>query len=152
MNPTSLLKKTSPGEESSRFAGITKSGLIKPSALAAVLMLGACASVAPPPTAALRAAETAIAIADRERVADYASPELTEARQKLTAAKVAAAKADATNKDMVQAQRLADQARVNAELATAKAEAMKAKAINDEIQKSINTLKQEMQRNTGARS
>lgn len=150
MNPTSLLQKTSPGEESSRFAGITRSGLIKLSALTAVLMLGACASV--PPTAALRAAETAIAIADRERVADYASPELTEARQNLTAAKLAAAKADASDEDMVLAQRLADQARVNAELATAKAESMKAKAINDEMQKGIDTLKQEMQRNSGARS
>lgn len=152
MNPTSLLQKTSPGDESSRFAGITRSGLIKLSALTAVLMLGACASVPPPPSAALRAAETAIAIADRERVADYASPELTEARQNLTAAKLAAAKADATNEDMVLAQRLADQARVNAELATAKAESMKAKAINDEMQKGIDTLKQEMQRNSGARS
>jgi hypothetical protein len=152
MNPASLLQEKSPGEESSRFAGMTKSGLIKLSALAAVSILGACASVAPPPTAALSAAETAIAIADRERVADYASPELTEARQKLTAAKVAAAKPDATNEDMVQVQRLADQARVNAELATAKAQSMKAKAINDEIQKSTDTLKQEMQRNTGARS
>ena len=32
----------------------------------------------------------------------------------------------------------------------AKAEAVKAKSVNDEMQKSTDTLKQEMQRNTGA--
>lgn len=145
MRQTSKMKK-SPGGESSRFADVTKSGLIKLSALTAGLMLAACASVPPPPIAALKAAETAIATADRERVADHASPELNEARQNLTAARAAVAK-----EDMALAQRLADQARVNAELATAKAESMKAKAVNDEMQKSIDTLKREMQRNTGAR-
>lgn len=150
-NETNIKDEKSPGGESSRFADVTKSGLIKLSALTAGLMLAACASVPPPPIAALKAAETAIATADRERVADHASPELNEARQNLTAARAAAAKADASEEDMVLAQRLAEQARVNAELATAKAESMKAKAVNDEMQKSIDTLKQEMQRNTGAR-
>jgi hypothetical protein len=51
---------------------------------------------------------------------------------------------------MVLGQRLAEQSRANAELASAKAEALKAKAVNDEMRRSTDTLKQEMQRNTGA--
>jgi hypothetical protein len=50
---------------------------------------------------------------------------------------------------MVLAQRLAEQSRVDAELASARAEAARAGVVNDEMRKSIDTLKQEMQRNTG---
>jgi putative cell wall-binding protein len=106
------------------------------------------ASAAKPevPTQAIQAAELAIKNADQARVADYASPELTMAREKLTAARTAVEK-----EDMVIAQRLAEQSRVDAELATAKASVAKEQAINDEMKKSIETLKQEMQRNSGAR-
>jgi hypothetical protein len=41
---------------------------------------------------------------------------------------------------------------VHADLASAKAEEIKAKAVNDEMQKSIDTLKQEMQRVSGDRT
>ncbi|MGQ0700902.1 MAG: DUF4398 domain-containing protein [Panacagrimonas sp.] len=109
--------------------------------------LAACASVPLPPTQQLQAAEQAIGNAEKARVADYASPELGQAREKLTAARTAVAA-----EDMVLAQRLAEQSRAEAELAMAKAEAAKAKTVNDEMKKSIDTLKQEMQRNTGARS
>lgn len=51
---------------------------------------------------------------------------------------------------MVLAKRLADQAFVDAELATARAAEVKAKAVNDEMKQSTATLKQEMNRNTGA--
>lgn len=110
------------------------------------VMLSSCASPPKPPTQELQAADLAINTAEQARVADYASPELGEAREKLTAARVAVEK-----KDMVAAQRLAEQSRVDAELALAKANAQKAKAINEEMQKSISTLKQEMQRNTGVK-
>jgi len=109
-------------------------------------MLSSCASTPKAPTEALQAADVAISTAEQARVADYASPELGEAREKLTAARVAVEK-----KDMVAAQRLAEQSRIDAELALAKSNALKAKAINDEMQKSISTLKQEMQRNTGVK-
>jgi hypothetical protein len=98
-----------------------------------------------PPTEALHAAEVAITNAEQARVADYASPELAEARTKLVAARDAV-----THEDMLRAQRLAEQSRADAELASAKSEAVKAKAVNDEMKKSTDTLKQEMQRNTGA--
>lgn len=110
------------------------------------LMLSACASTPKPPTQALQAAEVAISNAEQARVADYASPELVEAREKLTAARLAVEK-----EDMVAAHRFAEQARVDAELALAKQNAAKAKAVNEEMQKGISTLKQEMNRNTGVK-
>jgi hypothetical protein len=115
-------------------------------AVAGMLTLAACATPPQPPTQALQAAESAIANAEQSRVADYASAELTIAREKLAAARVAS-----RNDQMVQAEYLAVEARVHAELAYAQAEEIKAKAVNDEMQKSIDTLKSEMQRATGGR-
>ena len=114
-------------------------------AAASLFAVAACATVPKPPTEALHAAEVAITNAEQARVADYASPELAEARTKLTGARDAV-----TQQDMVLAQRLAEQSRADAELASAKAEAAKARIVNDEMKKSTDTLKQEMQRNTGA--
>lgn len=116
--------------------------LIYSTTLIGLLLLTACAST-PPPNQALQAAEQAIATAEQARVADYASPELSEARDKLTASRAAI-----QQKNMVLAQRLADESRADAQLASAKAEAAKAKVVNDDMQKSNVTLKQEMQRNT----
>ncbi|HEX5841086.1 MAG TPA: DUF4398 domain-containing protein [Pseudomonas sp.] len=113
--------------------------------LVGLLLLSACAAQAVPPNQALQAADSAISNAEQARVADYASPELGVARDKL-----AAAKAAVQREDMLLAERLADQSRVEAELALAKSQATKAKVVNDEMQKSTNSLKQEMQRNTGA--
>ncbi|HTF95022.1 MAG TPA: DUF4398 domain-containing protein [Cellvibrio sp.] len=107
-------------------------------------VLAGCASTPKAPTEALLAAETAIANAEQARVADYASPELGEARDKLTAARTAVAE-----KEMVRAARLAEQSRADAELATAKAQAAKAQEVNDDLNKNINTLQQELQRNSG---
>ena len=114
--------------------------------VALTFMLSACASEPKPPTQALQAAELAISNAEQARIADYASPELGEAREKLTAARLAVEK-----KDMLAAQRFAEQAQVDADLATAKQGVAKAKTVNDEMNKSTSTLKQEMQRNSGAK-
>jgi hypothetical protein len=95
----------------------------------------------------LQAAESAIASAEQARVADYASAELREAREKLAAARTAV-----RNEEMVRALYLAEESRVHADLASAKAEEIKAKAVNDEMQKSIDTLRQEMQRVSGDRT
>ena len=112
-----------------------------------LLLLGACASVPEAPNQEIQAAELAIANAEKERVADYASPELREARDKLTAARKAV-----QDEQMTLAKRLAELSRLNADLASAKADVAKAQIVNDQMQKSIDTLRQEMQRNTGARS
>jgi hypothetical protein len=132
MNRTSSIVD---GMAALRFAGLC----------AGLLMLSACVSPPLPPSQALQAAESAISNAEQARVADYASPELGVAREKLTAANAAVQR-----EEMLLAERLADQSRVEAELALAKSQATKAKVVNDEMRKSTNSLKQEMQRNTGA--
>jgi hypothetical protein len=121
-----------------------KSSLLVSTAAMVALVLMACATL-PPPTAELQAAELAIATADKARVADHASPELTQAREKLMAAKVAVEK-----EDMDKARQLAQQSRADAELASAKSEQVKAQAVNDDMKKSTETLNSEMQRKTGA--
>lgn len=108
-----------------------------------IFLLAACAST-PAPNEALQAAELAITNAERARVADYAAPELGKARDKL-----AAARAAVNEEDMLLAERLAEQSRVGAELAMAKAEVGKTQAVNDEMKKSTEVMQQEMQRNRG---
>jgi len=120
------------------------SGLRPISLLLLLSLTGLAACSSPPPDRELQAAEMSITNAEKARVADYASPELGEARNKL-----AAAKAAANEGDMDDAKRLAEQARVNADLATAKAAAAKAAVVNTEMQDSTETLKTEMDRNQG---
>lgn len=112
--------------------------------LATMFSLTACATPVEPINLALQAAENAIANADRERVSDYALPELGEAREKLTMSRAAVR---AKNMDL--AKNLADESRVSAELASAKANKIKATQINEDLKAGIITLKQEMQRNSG---
>ena len=64
---------------------------------------------------------------------------------------IAAAQAEVTAKKMVAAQRLADEARADAELASARAGAAKARAMNEEMKRSTSTLVEEMQRTAGDR-
>lgn len=111
---------------------------------AALLTLSACASTPPPPTDALNAAERAVNLAQESGVSDYASPELKSAREKLVLAREAVAR-----QDMGTASTLAEQARLDAELATAKSAVAKAQAVNDEMKKSNETLRQELKRATG---
>lgn len=113
-------------------------------AIAGLLTLTACATPKPP-TEALQAAELAITSAEQARVADYASPELGEAREKLAAARNAVQK-----EEMTLAEHLAEQSKVDAELASAKADVARAQEVNNEMLKSTDVMKQEMQRNTGA--
>lgn len=109
---------------------------------ASLLLLSACASSVKEPTAELQAAEQAISNAERAQVNRYTSVELNTARTELTAARAAV-----TEKDLVQARRLALQAQLSAELAIANAELIKAKAVNQDMQRSIEALQQEAQRN-----
>ena len=113
--------------------------------LIGIVGLAACASAPLPPTSELQAAELAIASAEQDQVADYALPELNDARKNLDAARIAV-----SNEDMVLASYLATESAANAQLASARTEMLKAKAVNEEMQKSIDTLKMELQRNSGA--
>ena len=113
--------------------------------LGGVLLLAACAS-SPPPVVALSEAKQAIAVADQAHIADASSPHLAEARTKLAAANSAV---DA--KRMTEAERLAQESRVDAELAFAQTTALKNQAVNKEMLHSTDTLSDEMQRNTGSK-
>src|SRR5579872_3230533 len=81
-------------------------------------------------TANLQAAQQAIAAAERGEAARYAPGELSEAHTKLASAETAV-----TEKKMIVAEHLADQSRVEAELAAAKTSAIKANAVNDEMKR-----------------
>lgn len=111
-----------------------------------VLALAACASTPVPPDAALQAAQLAINSAEQDRATDFAPLDMKQAHDKLGAANAAV-----VDENMVLALWLADEARVSAELASAKASESKARAVNDEVQQSIQALQQELNRNSGAR-
>lgn len=118
--------------------------LVVAAVIAGLLALGGCASAPVAPVGSLQAAEQAIATAEQARVADQAFFELSRARDKLAAAKVAV-----QTEDMALAKRLADESLVDAQLATAKAGELKAKKVNLDMQESTRVLRQEMDRNTG---
>jgi hypothetical protein len=111
--------------------------------LVCVSLLAACATV-PPPTSSLQAAQLAITNAEQAEAGRYAPAELAEARAKLTAANSAV-----SDKKMVEAQQLAEQASAEAQLAAARTGQAKAIAVNDEMKRSIATLYQETQRKSG---
>ena len=110
------------------------------------LLLAACASTPPAPLAALAEAKQAIAMADQARIADASSPDLAEARTKLTAADAAV-----QTRHMDEADRLAQESRVAAELSLSKSNALKNQTVNDEMLHSTDVLSEEMRRNAGAK-
>jgi len=109
-----------------------------------LLLLTACASKPLPPTQEISAAEQSLTDAEQARVAEYALPEMQEAREQLSASRAAVLK-----EDMVLAKRLAQQASMNIKLAAAKAELAKAEEVNTDMTQNIDVLKEEMQRKTG---
>ncbi len=115
-------------------------------AAGAIISLGACASTPPPPVASLEAARQAIANAEQARAVEHAPLELREARDKLAAANNAV-----ENENMLTAQHLAEESRVLAELAFARAEMEDARIVNEEITRGTLVLQEEMQRGTGGR-
>lgn len=115
-------------------------------ALVVVLALGACASTPAPPLQELQAAELAITNAEQAGVADYASAQLNQARQKLASARSAV-----QQEEMVLAARYAEESKVEADLAFARTGMLKARAVNAGMQDNIDTLEQELLRNSGLR-
>ncbi len=111
---------------------------------AVLLFTAACASTPPIPSASLQAAQQSIANAERVGAGTHAAAELSEARNKLSAAQRAI-----DQKEMVAAGRLADEARAEAELAVARTGVAKANAVNADMERSNATLIEEMQRKTG---
>lgn len=107
----------------------------------AMLLLAACASAPPVPTAAFNEAKLAIEVAEKVDASHYANAELDEARQKLMSANKSA-----KAQNMVLSDRFAKQSIVMAELATARTETAKAQAVNDELYRGAEALIEEMQR------
>jgi hypothetical protein len=114
--------------------------------LAGILLLAACASTPPAPTAKLLAAQLAISNAERADASRYAPGELSEARTKLASADTAV-----KEQRMILAERFAEESSAEAELASAKAAAVKAKAVNNEMMRSTDTLVEEMRRSSGVK-
>jgi hypothetical protein len=114
----------------------------------AALALAACAAAPQPPNDALQAADIALTNADSEHAADAAPLEMRTAREKLSAAHSSAQQP--TEESVMKARRLAEEARADADLALAKSHLAKSQAANQEIQKSGDTLRQEIQRGPGA--
>ncbi len=107
----------------------------------AVLLVAGCAGTPMAPTAALNDAELAIQAAEKDEASLHAAAELDDARQKLKLAEQAVVK-----EDMVLAERLANESTVTARLASARTEATKAVAINQEMSRTAEALIEEMQR------
>jgi hypothetical protein len=116
--------------------------------LAGALALAACASAPPAPNDALQAADIAVGNAQKDRAADYAPLEMKSAQDKLAAAR--ATKQPADDDSVALSRRLAEEARLDAELASAKAQLAKADAVNGELKKNSDTLRQEVQRGSGS--
>lgn len=112
--------------------------------IGASVFLIACASKPQTPTMEISAAEQSMIDAEQARVAEYALPELQDARRKLSAARVAV-----ESEDMLLAKRLAEQASMEIKFASAKAELAKAQAVNEDMKKNNNVLNQEMNRTMG---
>ncbi|WP_341939094.1 DUF4398 domain-containing protein [Marinimicrobium sp. C2-29] len=109
--------------------------------LLTALLLSACASAPVAPTESLNNARGAIENAEQAEARQYAPAELEEAQAQLTAAERAV-----SEERMLEAERLAEQARVSAALAKARTEEAKAAAINRQMERSAEALREEMRR------
>ncbi|MGH6944141.1 MAG: DUF4398 domain-containing protein [Geminicoccaceae bacterium] len=102
-------------------------------------LAGACASTRPPPT--LLQARQSVEQAREAPADEYAALELHEAQEKLAAAESAAA----TDKN-AEAERFAQEALINVQLAQAKADAERAESAANELNQGVETLRQETER------
>ena len=112
--------------------------------VASMLGLAACASAPQLPNDKIAQAESAINRAEEARVADYASEDLRAARNKLVEARNLMQKA-AVDKDEKAAKKagwLAEESISDAEVATAKAQEARAKEVNQQMEKAIDSLQQ----------
>jgi hypothetical protein len=122
-------------------ASPTRSPFAAAGLVATLALLAACASAPPAPQSALDAARVAISNAEKSDANRHAGAELGEARQKLALADGAV-----PQESMIEAERLAQQARVQAELASARTAAAKAALVNAELARGAKALNEEMQR------
>ena len=125
--------------------GSSRPGLL-PAALAAAVLsaaaaLGGCATE-PQPSAQLVRASTLVSEAEKDQAQRYAAADLQRARDELSGAR--AAESDGKYDS---ARRLADRAAADADLASARAASRKAQQSADQVHRSIDTLKEQLQQN-----
>lgn len=108
-----------------------------------VALMVACSSSPLNATSEMQRAERTIARAEQDRVGQFAASELAEARLKMQASRSALLRRDVVNAD-----RYAEQATLDAELAVARADLAKANRVNEEMTNSQSILQQEMLRKT----
>jgi osmotically-inducible protein OsmY len=119
--------------------------LIGAAVIGAMLAMSGC-SAGRAPVATLSQADLAIQQADKSTASQHAPLELQTARERLAKAMVAM-----EEKKYDEAQRLAGQALVEAQLAEAKAQAEKTRQAAAELRRSIQTLRAELERVPAAR-
>lgn len=108
--------------------------------------VSACASSTPPPRDELTRADTAIKQAEQAGAAEAAPLELREAKKNYQeASQISGNDKD----DYVRAQRLAERAIADAELAASLARAKRAETIAGEVREGVQTLQQELNRPGG---
>jgi hypothetical protein len=112
--------------------------------MAAVAVVAGCAGQPERPVAQLTRASTLIEQAERTGAARFAAADIEQARGKLSRAEAAAEEGD-----QAAALRLAQEAAVDAELAQARASAAEAKQAEQELQQSLQTLREEAGRGPG---
>lgn len=106
----------------------------------AVALCAGCAST-PPPVAQMAEGRTAVEEAQRTGAADHAPIELREAQTKLAAANEAMRR-----EEHEVARRFAEEAAADARLASTKTQTARAQAAVAEVNKSLETLRSELQR------
>jgi hypothetical protein len=111
--------------------------------VALTALVGAC-SAGPRPVEQLARASTLIEQAEKTGAARFAAADLEQARGKLSQAQAAA---DDGNQET--ALRLAKEAAVEAELAQARSSAAEAKNAEEELERSLQTLREEAAREPG---
>lgn len=118
-----------------------KGFLYQVAVVAGLFLFAGCASTEPVPTSAMSNAESAIKIARDSNAIVNAPLELRLAEDKLKAAKAAL-----SAEDHDKARRMSEQALMDAKLAEAKSQSEKAKRGAREMQESIESLRQELNR------
>ncbi len=109
-----------------------------------VLAAGGCASKGVAHIESMAAAEVAIREAQESTATTYASLELKIAEDKLVQARAAE-----KQEDFLKSKRLADEALVDAKFAKEKSLSEKAKKQQEEMRKSVETLRHEIERTQG---
>ena len=115
--------------------------LLRSSLLASALVLAACATPTPPPTAEMAVATAALAHAVSAGAAEFAPADMAKAREKMSRANSAL-----SAKDHDTALGLAQQVQIDAQVAEAKAESAKARKSADAMREADRALSEEMAR------